>query len=313
MFLRTEPEKGVVATTQSLEGKVYKCCTNDCKQSFSSMHHLMNHMKVHHKPNRYFKCEACKLRFRTHRSLLKHMHICFNTATNALPQKVEKQCPSPLPVGESDALIKQPVQVEPVKFQSVIKQLEKDSSVANMDTISKASNSRSLTPLPNPLPTLHTPLSSMPLVSATPHSFSLLEPSLFATPSLSRFPSQAHNPVPGPFIPFVHPAPYSLSQSPTQTRLRSYIPSESLPFSSAVWRKSAAQSANSRIVWEHTRGRYSCMQCPFSSLSREEMTLHLQEHNKILSSRLPNEMGVFVNAGNNYGALPMQFSESLFT
>ncbi|XP_041061329.1 zinc finger protein 414 isoform X1 [Carcharodon carcharias] len=313
MFLRTEPEKGVVATTQSLEGKVYECCTNDCKESFSSMHHLMNHMRVHHKPNRYFKCEGCKLRFRTHRSLFKHMHICFNTVTHTLPQKLEKQCPSPLPASESDPLIRQPVSVEPVKFQSVIKQLEKDSNVASMDSISKATSSRSLTPLPNPLPTLHPSLNSMPLVSTTPHSFSLLEPSLFATPSLSRFPSQAHTPVPGPFIPYMHPAPYGLTQGATQPRLRSYVPSESLPFSNAVWRKSAAQSANSRIVWEHTRGRYSCMQCPYSSVSREEMTLHLQEHNKILGSRLPNEMGMFVNAGDNYGALPMQFSESLFT
>ncbi|XP_067872505.1 zinc finger protein 414 isoform X2 [Heterodontus francisci] len=278
------------------------------------MHHLVNHMRVHHKPNRYFKCEACKLRFRTHRSLFKHMHVCYNAVTNSLPQKIEKQCSSPLPASESDPLIKQPISVEPVKFQSVIKQLEKDSNVGSIDTISKATNSKPVTPLPSPLSTLHTSLNSMPLVSATPHSFSLLEPSLFATPSLSRFPSQAHTPVPGPFIPYMHPPPYSLSQGATQPRLRSYVPSESLPFSNAVWRKSAAQSANSRIVWEHTRGRYNCMQCPYSSVSREEMTLHLQEHNKILSSsRLPNEMGMFVNAGDNYSALSMQFSESLFT
>ncbi|XP_072338671.1 zinc finger protein 414 [Scyliorhinus torazame] len=313
MFLRMEPEKGVVATTQSLEGKAFKCCTNDCKESFSSMHHLMNHMRAHHKPNRYYKCEGCKLRFRTHRSLFKHMHFCFNTPAYSLPQKIDRQCPSPLSASGSGPLIKQPVSVEPVKFQSVIKQLEKDSSVANMDTICKAVDSRLLPPLPNPLPTLHPSLNPMPLVSATPHSFSLLEPSLFATPSLSRFPSQAHTPVPRPFIPYMHPAPYSLSQDATQSRFRSYVPSESLPFSNAVWRKSTAQSANSRIVWEHTRGRYSCMQCPYWSVSREEMTLHLQEHNTILGSRLPNEMGMFGNAGDNYGALSMQFSESLFT
>uniref|UniRef100_UPI00398F57A0 zinc finger protein 414-like isoform X1 n=1 Tax=Pristiophorus japonicus TaxID=55135 RepID=UPI00398F57A0 len=313
MSLRTEPEKGVVATSQSMEGKVYKCCANDCNESFSSMHHLVNHMRVHHKPNRYFKCEVCKLRFRTHRSLFKHLHVCFSTAMNTLPQKVEKQCPSAISASESDPLIKQPVSVEPVKFQSVIKQLDKNSNVASMDTISTATNSKPVTPLPTPLPSLHTSLNSMPLVSTTPHPFSLLEPSLFATPSLSRFASQAHTPVPGPFIPYMHPASYSLSQGATQPRLRPYVPSESLPFSNAVWRKSAAQSANSRIVWEHTRGRYNCMQCPYSSASREEITLHVQEHNKILSNRLPNEMGMFVNAGDNYGALSMQFSESLFT
>uniref|UniRef100_UPI00398E41D2 zinc finger protein 414-like isoform X2 n=1 Tax=Pristiophorus japonicus TaxID=55135 RepID=UPI00398E41D2 len=90
MSLRTEPEKGVVATSQSMEGKVYKCCANDCNESFSSMHHLVNHMRVHHKPNRYFKCEVCKLRFRTHRSLFKHLHVCFSTAMNTLPQKLNR-------------------------------------------------------------------------------------------------------------------------------------------------------------------------------------------------------------------------------
>lgn len=31
-------------------------------------------------------------------------------------------------------------------------------------------------------------------------------------------------------------------------------------------------------MWEHTRGRYSCMQCAFSTASRPAMTLHLQDH-----------------------------------
>lgn len=42
----------------------------------------------------------------------------------------------------------------------------------------------------------------------------------------------------------------------------------------------AGHSSNSRIVWEHTRGRYSCTQCPYASASREEMTLHIEEHRK---------------------------------
>uniref|UniRef100_A0A4W3JWN5 C2H2-type domain-containing protein n=1 Tax=Callorhinchus milii TaxID=7868 RepID=A0A4W3JWN5_CALMI len=127
---------------------------------------------------------------------------------------------------------------------------------------------------------LHTSLGSMPLVSTGPHPFSLLQPSLFAAPGLGRFPGQAHAQVPGPFIPYMHPGPYSLPQAGLQPRLRPYVPSQSLPFSNAVWRKSAAQSANSRIVWEHTRGRYNCMQCPYSGMSREEITSHVQEHGK---------------------------------
>lgn len=40
----------------------------------------------------------------------------------------------------------------------------------------------------------------------------------------------------------------------------------------------AGYVAPSRIVWEHTCGRYSCMQCDFSTASRPAMTLHLQDH-----------------------------------
>ncbi|XP_045146235.1 zinc finger protein 414 [Echinops telfairi] len=43
-------------------------------------------------------------------------------------------------------------------------------------------------------------------------------------------------------------------------------------------RRPAGHAAPSRIVWEHTRGRYSCMQCAFSTASRPAMTLHLEDH-----------------------------------
>lgn len=43
----------------------------------------------------------------------------------------------------------------------------------------------------------------------------------------------------------------------------------------------AGLAASSRILWEHTRGRYSCMQCTFSTPSRPTMTLHLEDHRSI--------------------------------
>ncbi|XP_072924671.1 uncharacterized protein [Hemitrygon akajei] len=98
----TDPEKGVVATTQSLEGRVYKCCARDCKQLFSTMHLLMNHMRVHHKPNRYFKCVTCKGRFHKPQSFYKHQHVCCSEVNNV----VEKQCPSPLSASEPDVRVK---------------------------------------------------------------------------------------------------------------------------------------------------------------------------------------------------------------
>nr|XP_008123706.1 PREDICTED: zinc finger protein 414 [Anolis carolinensis] len=57
-------------------------------------------------------------------------------------------------------------------------------------------------------------------------------------------------------------------------------------------RPAPGHSSNSRIVWEHTRGRYNCLQCPYSTASREEMTQHTEEHRKNPSppGRLDGEM-----------------------
>nr|KAF6350631.1 zinc finger protein 414 [Myotis myotis] len=49
------------------------------------MQELVAHGKLHYKPNRYFKCENCLLRFRTHRSLFKHLHVCAEHAQSPAP------------------------------------------------------------------------------------------------------------------------------------------------------------------------------------------------------------------------------------
>nr|XP_045007201.1 zinc finger protein 414 isoform X1 [Jaculus jaculus] len=202
--------------TQSLEGKLFRCSALSCTESFPSMQELVAHGKLHYKPNRYFKCENCLLRFRTHRSLFKHLHVCAEHA----------QSPGPPP---PSALDKEP------------------------------------------------PASERPSESDI---FPLLEP-FTSTPT-------------GPFLPFINPAPFGL----TPPRLRPILaltPGPPSSSSAAVWKKSqgaggsprrsqgssdapSGYAAQSRIVWEHTRGRYSCMQCPFSTASRPDMTLHLQDH-----------------------------------
>uniref|UniRef100_A0A8B9TLH2 Zinc finger protein 414 n=1 Tax=Anas platyrhynchos TaxID=8839 RepID=A0A8B9TLH2_ANAPL len=236
--------------TQSLEGKTFQCPTLGCMETFPSMQDLMAHMKVHYKPNRYFKCENCLLRFRTHRSLFKHLHVCSDRAGSpAPPQKAEK---------------------------------------------------------PVPLPELPSSLEAMPLVSPAPHPFPLLEPNLFGPSSLTRFSGPPPSSV--PFLSYVHPSPYGLPPPPAQPRLRPFVPSHGPPVSNAIWKKSQGEggerplggcdvpqrhASNSRIVWEHTRGRYTCMQCPYSTASREEMTLHIEDHRKNLPppGRLDADMG----------------------
>lgn len=56
-----------------------------CTETFPSMQELVTHGKLHYKPNRYFKCENCLLRFRTHRSLFKHLHVCAEHAQSPAP------------------------------------------------------------------------------------------------------------------------------------------------------------------------------------------------------------------------------------
>ncbi|KAM9689116.1 zinc finger protein 414 [Trichechus inunguis] len=211
--------------TQSLEGKLFRCSALSCTETFPSMQELMVHSKLHYKPNRYFKCENCLLRFRTHRSLFKHLHVCAEHAQSPAPPPppaLDKEPPAPERPPEADS------------------------------------------------------------VSAPGLQFPLLEP--FTTPA----------PTPtGPFLPYLNPTPFGLSPP----RLRPFLAAAPGPpaSSAAVWKKSqgaggsprrpqggadapSGHAAPSRIVWEHTRGRYSCMQCAFSTASRPAMTLHLEDH-----------------------------------
>ncbi|NXV06304.1 ZN414 protein, partial [Cettia cetti] len=73
-------------------------------------------------------------------------------------------------------------------------------------------------------------------------------------------------------------------------------------------------SSNSRIVWEHTRGRYSCTQCPFSTASREEMTLHIEDHRKNPPPpRLEAEMDFGVGLAPFHTKLPPEMENSLYS
>ncbi|XP_063471084.1 zinc finger protein 414 isoform X2 [Symphalangus syndactylus] len=84
--------------TQSLEGKLFRCSALSCTETFPSMQELVAHSKLHYKPNRYFKCENCLLRFRTHRSLFKHLHVCAEHAQSPAPPPppaLDREPPAP--------------------------------------------------------------------------------------------------------------------------------------------------------------------------------------------------------------------------
>uniref|UniRef100_A0A8C4Q9X9 C2H2-type domain-containing protein n=1 Tax=Eptatretus burgeri TaxID=7764 RepID=A0A8C4Q9X9_EPTBU len=152
-------------------GKTFNCCADGCSEMFNNMQLLLNHMRVHHKPNRFFKCERCSIRFCTYRSLLKHLHVCLNLDTPA----------------------------------TVI-----------LFSLGNVIHFFPFQPLPR-----HLPVDPLAL-----HGYALKG---------RRAAQMALGSLPG-----VH--------------------------------------GNRRVAWTHTRGRYTCVQCPFSSLSRQDATLHAYTH-----------------------------------
>ncbi|NWJ07292.1 ZN414 protein, partial [Crypturellus undulatus] len=77
----------------------------------------------------------------------------------------------------------------------------------------------------------------------------------------------------------------------------------------------AGHSSNSRIVWEHTRGRYTCTQCPYSTASRDEMTLHIEEHRKNPPppARLEGDGDFGVGIASFHTKLPPEMENSLYS
>ncbi|NWR07035.1 ZN414 protein, partial [Paradoxornis webbianus] len=101
-----------------------------------------------------------------------------------------------------------------------------------------------------------------------------------------------------------------------QRRLEEKPRCECQPTPPMLWLRSDSRwhSSNSRIVWEHTRGRYSCTQCPFSAASREEMTLHIEDHRKNPPPpRLEAEMDFGVGLAPFHTKLPPEMENSLYS
>ncbi|XP_061871235.1 zinc finger protein 414-like isoform X2 [Colius striatus] len=219
--------------TQSLEGKTFQCPTLGCTETFPSMQDLMTHMKVHYKPNRYFKCENCMLRFRTHRSLFKHLHVCSDSSSGPPPPARPDRPPPPPARSAQDQEPPAKAAEGPPQLPGVLRAPEREAP--GSDAAPGA--------LPAGLPELPGSLEPLPLLPpAAAHPFPLLEPPLFGS-SLSRFPGPAPSSVPGPFLPLAQPPPFGLAQPP-QHRLRPLVPAHGPPGSNAVWKKSQGVSVS---------------------------------------------------------------------
>ncbi|XP_017346821.1 zinc finger protein 414 isoform X1 [Ictalurus punctatus] len=249
---------------QSLPGKSFLCSTIGCDGSFSSMQQLMDHMRHHHKPNYFFLCESCRAKLRSYRTLLKHLQTCAKVAKSKAARVEGGPAPDSAfpgadfdPAGSSTGDDSQ--------------QMDSDPSLPPQALFHTASSDQA---------------SSTPLVESAA-AFEAVRP--------QNQPDAPYSPFPPSLSPAPDPEPQR-SPRPGPVGIVTSLP-QTTPGSNAVWRKNQAdlpapilhrwnspqalsreevQSFNSRILWEHTRGRYSCLQCGYSTPERKEMTAHIE-------------------------------------
>ncbi|XP_043996093.1 zinc finger protein 414 isoform X1 [Gambusia affinis] len=230
---------------QSLPGKKLLCSSSGCSASFPSMQKLMEHTRRHYKPNIYFQCESCRTKLRSYRGLLAHLHTC-SKVPRAKPKAAEPATPLLAAVAASNPA--------PRTSELAPPQLE------------------SVSPQQAPIQT-----TSVPSAATVPDS---ADPPVLGPPMLTLQEATPPQHVEGP-----PQSPLRDAATKLATSFRPIAPkaaadlaapgSTTHPASAAVWRKNQAMSSHRRVLWEHTRGRYTCVQCGHTVTNRKEMTQHI--------------------------------------
>ncbi|XP_018428887.1 PREDICTED: zinc finger protein 414 [Nanorana parkeri] len=282
--------------TESMQDKKFICSMNDCGESLDSMQELMTHLKVHYKPNRYFKCENCMLPFRTHRSLFKHLHVCSDNPSRSVSDSITHLPPT----ADSKPA---PAMATVSRHTSVIQCIKKDTELLAEEDPTKSIEAASASSvIGGRLPSVSK------LASETSNSFPALSPSLYT----SRLPGPQRSSVSGSCLSYLHQSPYSLPQGAVSQKLRPFLGNQGLPVSNAMWKKNQGQTSNSRIVWEHTRGSYKCMQCSFSTATRNQINKHIEEvHKNPAPSRPREDIGFDMDLLPFHSKLPGEMEPSL--
>lgn len=245
-------------SAQSLPGKALLCSTVGCNGSFPNMQKLMEHMRHHHKPNIFFLCESCRTKLRSYRGLLTHLHTC-----SKVPRGKTKSTEviTHMPTGTNPNMAPMAMDQNPPRLDS---SQEAPIQIPNPD----GSFPASVPPEFAAPPVLGPPFMSNPETSPQQVTEVAPQPQLRnETSDLPPSPNQAGQTAAlGP--------PDAQGQQQTQTRSPGSAP-QSPPGSSAVWKKNQGMACNRRILWEHTKGRYTCVQCGHSVTNRKEMTQHI--------------------------------------
>ncbi|XP_017275138.1 zinc finger protein 414 [Kryptolebias marmoratus] len=249
---------------QSLPGKVLLCSSTGCSSSFPNMQKLMEHMRQHHKPNIYFQCESCRTKLRSYRGLLAHLHTC-SKVPRSKSKAAEPTAPTAGAAG-GPSTSPQVAEQQPPRLESMSSPQQVSDQVTNPDGSLPAAAPQ-LGPTEPPalgppmLPLQETPVSQ--LSEATPQPAVKMEaPDLPCSLKGSDPPNvQSQQQPPSRSAVGAHPGPGTAALSP--------------PGSSAVWKKNQGLSCSRRVLWEHTRGRYTCVQCGHTTTNRKAMTQHI--------------------------------------
>ncbi|XP_052471153.1 zinc finger protein 414 isoform X1 [Carassius gibelio] len=263
-------------TDKSLPGKTFLCSHIGCDGSFSNMQQLMEHMRHHYKPNNFFLCESCRAKLRSYRTLLKHLQTCAKVAKNKAVKVETGTAPD----------------ADPTNVPPISSDLDSSGPLLGPDVPEDMESMPSLptNPTPENMTVTQQPPEKHAFANPTPAEPATLPLDTINPASTETLPCQPESPY-SSFPPTLSPvnpafqADVGLQQQQRSPRsgppsLTASPPLPSPPGSNAVWRKNQGQSFNCRILWEHTRGRYSCLQCGHCTPDRGEMTAHIEAQHK---------------------------------
>ncbi|KAJ0056568.1 hypothetical protein NL108_010371 [Boleophthalmus pectinirostris] len=250
---------------QSVPGKAMMCSMIGCGGSFPNMQKLMEHLRHHHKPNVYFLCESCHAKLRSYRGLLHHLRSC-----SKAPKPKYNHDPSP----SSSSTPPVPMEVEPTK-PTVPPQDNLNPPPASsappqpqVPPVLTPSNQPQQPPQPNNLP-LPSPDNDLAEPRLIQHIIDSTVNALFSKENQPISPVPEMQPEANPPESQIH----QRAKTPENPGPPKLTP-QTAPVN--VWR--AGQGPEKRVLWQHTRGRYTCVQCGHTVTNRKEMTEHSTYH-----------------------------------
>ncbi|XP_048109465.1 zinc finger protein 414 isoform X2 [Alosa alosa] len=257
-------------TTMPAGSSRASCTIYGCKRSYTDMTALNSHINDHQipaesLPGKVFLCSSlgCDGSFSSMQQLMEHMRVHYKPNIFFICESCRAKLRS---------------------YRTLLKHLQTCAKVAK----SKAARAGALgeqgpeselpTPISAPDPSeaykeedMETEISLPPAETPTAMGRSP-DPLLSSSPKEAPAQSPSSVPQTSPSQPLSSPSPQSASAA-----------------SNAVWRKNQGQSFSSRILWEHTRGRYNCLQCGHSTPNRKEMTTHIEGQHKSPSGKTSSE------------------------